>query len=124
MPTLKLIEDFVSSVETQPHDRVIADYYAEDASIQENQNLPRQGRDLLIKYERGMLDKAASVSSKCLRPYFVHGDEAVIRWKFVFTWKEGGQTTIEEIVHQVWEGDKIKREQFFYDPKQFVPVKQ
>ena len=121
MPTKATIENFIKAVEKEPHDRVIAQFYAEDASIQENQNTPRVGRENLIKNEEGMLSKALSVHSKCVRPYFQIENRVVIRWRFQFEWKDNTMTEIEELAYQEWQGDKIKQEQFFYDPKQFVP---
>lgn len=68
-----------------------------------------------------MLKKALTVKSKCIRPFLHNGNNVVIRWKFRFEWKDNSTTEIEEITYQEWEGNKIKREQFFYDPKQFIP---
>ncbi len=123
MPGISTVNAFIKKVETERHDLVLAEYYTEDASIQENQDPPRMGRDTLIEYERQMLGKAEHVSSQCLRPFFVDGNEVMIRWKFQFLLKDGSHIIINEVVHQVWEGDKIRKEQFFYDPRQFVPVK-
>lgn len=95
--------------------------HSSDVSIQENQNEPRVGLDKLIENEQKMLQKASAVHSKCLLPYFHSDDKVVIRWKFRFEWKDNTLTEIEELVYQTWKGDKIHREQFFYDPKQFIP---
>jgi hypothetical protein len=51
----------------------------------------------------------------------VNGNHVVIRWIFEFEWKNNTRGRIEELAYQVWDGEKICREQFFYDPKQFVP---
>jgi len=123
MPTLEIIERFINSVEQEPHDKVIEQFYADNASIQENQNEPRIGKENLIKNEKGMLSKALKVHSQCIRPFFQIDDTIVIKWKFIFEWKDNTITEIEELAYQEWEGDKIKREQFFYDPKQFIPRK-
>lgn len=121
MPTIETIEKFINSVEQEPHDKVIKQFYTDDASIQENQNKPRIGKDNLIKNEQGMLSKTLSVNSKCIRPFFQIENKIIIKWKFRFVWKDKTVTEIEELAYQEWEGDKIKREQFFYDPKQFIP---
>ncbi len=121
MPSLETIENFIKAVEQEPHDKVMEKFYTNDASIQENQNVPRVGKENLIENEQKMLRKALAVSSKCVRPIFQEGNNVVVRWKFRFEWKDNSITEIEEIAYQEWEGDKIKREQFFYDPKQFIP---
>lgn len=123
MPKLESIESFIKAVESEPHDQVIADFYAIDASIQENQSPPRIGRDKLIDYERMVLSKALKVDSKCIRPYFHSEDKVVIKWVFRFEWKDHSTSEIEEMVYQEWSGEKIKKEQFFYDPNQFIPKK-
>ena len=123
MPTLETIEKFINSVEREQHDKVIEQFYTDDASIQENQNEPRRGKNELIKNEQGMLAKALSVSSKCILPFFQSEDKVIIKWKFRFEWKDNTVSDIEELVYQDWEGEKIKREQFFYDPKQFISTK-
>lgn len=123
MPSKEIVENFITAVENEAHDKVIAQFYADDASIQENQNAPRVGKEHLIKNEQGMLSKAQSVRSKCIRPYFQTDHKVVIKWCFRFEWKDNSVTEIEELTYQEWEGDKIKREQFYYDPKQFIPKK-
>ncbi|MEM1358954.1 MAG: nuclear transport factor 2 family protein, partial [Bacteroidota bacterium] len=67
--------------------------------------------------------KALRVESKCIRPFFLAENKVVIKWKFRFEWKNNTVTEIEELAYQEWEGDKIKREQFYYDPQQFTPKK-
>ena len=121
MPSKARIENFIKAVETESHDQVIKKFYTEDASIQENQNLPRVGLENLINNEQKMLQKANKVQSECIRPYFQNGDKVIIRWKFRFEWKDASVSEIEEITYQKWEGEKIRQEQFFYDPKQFIP---
>ncbi len=122
MPTKEAIESFIQAVEQHPHDEVIEKFYTKDATIQENQNAPRVGIENLVKNERKMLQKAIEVHSECIRPFFYIGDKVVIRWKFRFQWKDGSITEIEEIAYQQWRGEQIYQEQFFYDPKQFVPM--
>lgn len=118
MPTFETVERFIARVETNEHDQAIAEFYTENASMQENQSEPRRGRDNLVAREKAILAKAKSVTSQCIRPVFVNGDYAVIRWKFHFVWLDGRTMDMEEIAYQRWEGDKIAQEQFFYDPAQ------
>jgi hypothetical protein len=101
----------------------VDEFYAENASLQENQEAPRVGRAAAIARERAMLAKAASISSTCVRPVFANGDHVVIRWIFHFEWKDGTATRMEELAYQRWEGERIAEETFFYDPAQRAPVK-
>lgn len=107
-------------VEANEHDKAIEKFYTADASMQENQSEPRVGRDLLVSNEKNTLLKVKSLVSKCIRPYFINDDEVVIQWYFRFEWKNGSVSEIEEITRQNWQGELIRSEQFFYDPKQFT----
>ncbi|MFZ0594737.1 MAG: nuclear transport factor 2 family protein [Bryobacteraceae bacterium] len=121
MPTHEMLERFVARVESNEHDKAIAEFYTEDASIQENQEEPRKGRDKLVAREQTVLARAKCVTSECVRPVFVNKDRVVIRWKFRFVWLDGTSTEMEEIAYQRWEGNQIAEEQFFYDPAQRRP---
>ena len=123
MPKIETIESFIKAVESEAHNTVIEKFYTEDAEIQENQDAPRIGRANLVENEKKILNRAIVVSSKCSRPFFLTGDFVVIRWFFRFEWKDNTFSEIEEMVHQTWRGEKIFKEQFFYNPKQFVPSK-
>ncbi len=123
MPSAEVLERFIARVEQNAHAEAIAEFYAADASMQENQLPPRVGREALISGERKVLSRARSVTSKCVRPVFVSGDRVVIRWIFQFEWLDGSTSRIEELAYQRWEGDRIAAETFFYDPAQSRPVK-
>lgn len=120
MPKPETIEEFIAMVESNDHDKAIERFYTADASMQENQAEPRAGRDLLVANEKNTLQKVRSLVSKCIRPYFINGDQVVIQWYFRFEWKNGNVSEIEEITRQNWQGELIESEKFFYDPKQFI----
>ncbi|VTU29342.1 SnoaL-like domain protein [Variovorax sp. SRS16] len=123
MPTPETLERFIARVEENAHAEAVEEFYTENASLQENQEPPRHGRDTAVARERAMLPRAASISSTCVRPVFVNGDKVVIRWIFHFEWKDGTVTHMEELAYQRWEGERIAEETFFYDPAQRVPRK-
>src|SRR4051812_27452220 len=121
MPSHDTLERFIARVEANAHVEAIQEFYTEHASMQENNAPPRVGRDMLVAHEAAALARASSVRSQCVRPALVDGDTVVIRWIFEFTWKDGSTGRIEELAWQRWEGERIAQEQFFYDPRQFVP---
>jgi hypothetical protein len=123
MPSPETLERFVARVESNAHVEAIEEFYTEGASMQENFEPPRVGRDALVAHERRALSMAASVYSECVRPVFANGDHVVIRWIFEFTGHDGSVRRIEELAYQRWAGERIAQEQFFYDPKQFAPRK-
>ena len=120
MPSAQTLERFIARVESNDHVGAIRDFYAEQASMQENLDPPRVGRDELIAHEERALSMAASVTSRCVRPVLANGDHVVVRWVFEFTGHDGRVRRLEELAWQRWEGERIVQEQFFYDPKQFT----
>ncbi|WP_374301670.1 nuclear transport factor 2 family protein [Ferrovibrio sp.] len=119
MPSRQTVEDFIALVESNRHDEAIERFYTEDASMQENlTEPPRQGRDRLVAHERAVLARAKTVASECVRPVLIDGDTVVVHWVFHFEFKDGSKRRIEELAHQIWKGEKIWRERFYYDPAQ------
>lgn len=119
MPSRETVEAFVAMVETNQHDMAIERFYTEDASMQENlTEPPRRGRDTLVAHERAVLARAKTVQTECVRPVLIDGDTVVVHWVFHFEFKDGSKRRIEELAHQTWQGEKIHRERFYYDPAQ------
>lgn len=123
MPTPETLERFIALVEKNAHVEAVEAFYTADASMQENQSVPRVGRDAHVANERRVLAKAKTLTSRCVRPAFLSGDRVVIRWIFRFEWQDGTVTHMEELAYQRWEGERIAEETFFYDPAQLVPKK-
>ena len=84
MPSNATLERFIARVESNAHVEAIEEFYTEHATMQENHEPPRRGRDALVAHEARALSMAASVESQCVRPVFVSGDRVVIRWIFQF----------------------------------------
>lgn len=123
MPTPATLERFIARVEQNAHVEAIAEFYTPDASMQENRDPPRCGRDALMASEQKVMARASSLTSECIRPVLVSGDRVVIRWIFNFQWRDGSTTRMEELAYQRWEGERIAEETFFYDPAQRARVK-
>jgi hypothetical protein len=121
MPSPQTLHHFIACVERGAHEEAIASFYAPHASMRENQQSPRQGRERLVEHERRVLARTHSVRSQCVAPVFVEGDRVVIRWIFEFEWTAGRRTLMEELAYQRWEGELLAEEEFFYDPAQLVP---
>jgi len=118
MPNRQIVEAFAATLEAGRFLEAIADFYAEDASMQENADSPRVGRDVLIEGEKKVLARSSSVTAKRLSPIMIDGDHVCIRWLFEFTGADGATRRLDEIAYQRWAGDKVVEERFFYDPGQ------
>jgi hypothetical protein len=121
MPRPDTLERFIARVESNAHAEAVEEFYTADASMRENLEPPRVGRELHVANERKVLGRARAVQSQCVRPVFVNGDHVVVRWIFRFEWLDGGVTRMEELAYQRWDGERIAEERFFYDPAQRVP---
>jgi SnoaL-like domain len=120
VPTRQALAAFIAQVVSGDHVGAIADWYAPDAWMQENQAEQRRGRETLMASEAKVLARMERVETELVAPPLVDGDRVVIRWRFVFTPKIGSRTTMEEVAWQTWSGDKIVTETFFYDPAQMT----
>ena len=119
MPSRETVEAFIAEVIGGRYLEAIGDWYAEDASMQENQAPPRVGREALLAGEAETLRRSEKAVAELVSPPAVSGDHVAIHWRFTFTSKgRGSVVSFEEIAWQTWKGDRIWREQFFYDPAQ------
>ncbi len=121
MPSADTLERFIARVEQGAHAEAIAEFYLEHGQMRENLGAPRVGRANLVAHEQGVLRRARSVESVCVRPVLVNGPVVIIRWIFRFQWRDGTATEMEELAYQRWEGEQLAEEQFFYDPAQLAP---
>ncbi len=121
MPSPDTLARFIARVEQNAHVEAIEEFYAPDASMQENLSPPRVGREALIANEAKAMARTKSVQSWCVGPVFVNGDLVVIRWRFRFESPDGLIRELEELAYQEWRGERIVKEQVFYDPAQFTP---
>jgi ketosteroid isomerase-like protein len=118
MPSRARVEALIARVEKGRFVEAIEELYAEDASMQENDAPPRHGRAQLVENERRVIAAFARIEARCVRPFFVEGDDVVIRWRFDFHAADGGVKRLDELALQHWQGDRIVTERFFYDPAQ------
>ena len=122
MPSQALLDRFIARVEAGAFVEAMEEFYAADASMQENDQAPRAGLPNLIAHERQSLSRTRSVTARCVRPAFVDGEHAVIRWVFDFEGHDGTRVRLDELAYQRWQGDRIASEKFFYDPAQMKPA--
>lgn len=116
MPTRQTVQNFIATVERGEYIEAIEQFYAPDASMQENSQPARRGRDTLVAYERAVMAACSAMRTLPVESFLVDGDFVVIHWVFEFTRLSGKTMRIDELAHQRWEGEKIMEERFFYDP--------
>ncbi|WP_034159110.1 nuclear transport factor 2 family protein [Sphingomonas sp. ERG5] len=120
MPSSERVESFIALVEAGSYVTALEEYYAETASAQENGDTPRTGRDALIAAERRTLSLHREIRANRLAAPSIDGDRVAIAWRFEFVAQDGSTRAMEEIAWQLWSGDRIIEERFFYDPRQLA----
>jgi ketosteroid isomerase-like protein len=120
MPDRARVEALIAMVEAGRYVEAIEAFYAEEATMQENQKPPRGPRAKLVEGERKMLAAHAAAKTLPGSTYLLEGDRVMINWTFVFTRKDGTSFRMEELALQRWQGDRIVEERFFYDPAQLT----
>jgi len=98
----------------------IQEFYAEDATMQENNAPPRVGLPALLENERRVLAATKEIKTR-VDSFVVDGNRAAINWVFEMTSLDGQKRNLNEVAYQLWQDGKIIREKFFYDPAQMAP---
>lgn len=120
MPSRDIVEAFAKRLEDGDFVGAIEQFYTPDAATYENNAAPTIGRDKLAAKERGVLAAFKEVKAVRVGPSMIEGDHVATRWVFSFTNAEGVTWTLDEIAWQIWRGDRLIEERFYYDPKQLV----
>jgi ketosteroid isomerase-like protein len=115
MPDRARVNAFVAAVVSGDHVGAIADYYHEDASMQENFMEPRRGREGLMAHEAAVLKRLDTMHTHPDPVVLVDGDHVVINWTFDATTTDGITRRLNELAFQRWVGDRIAEERFVYD---------
>lgn len=115
MPSRKRVEQFIHAVVHGDHAKAIEDFYHADATMQENLDPPRRGRDTLITHEKRAMDRLQEMKTYPPDTVLVDGDNVMIVWTFDATDKQGVTRRLHEISHQLWSADGIMKERFVYD---------
>ena len=118
MPSRERVVALIAMVEQGKYVEAIGEFYTGDATMRENGEPPRGGRDRLMAGERKVL--AAHKEARTLpgSAFLLEGDRVVIHWNFEFMRQDGKRFRMEELALQRWQGEHIAEERFFYDPEQ------
>jgi ketosteroid isomerase-like protein len=116
MPTLDRVKDFIARVEAREYNDAQVEFYHDYVVVQENFGGQRHGRDALIAHEIDVTARFGSVPVRKVERFAVNGDTVFINWIFELKAKDGPARTLDEVTMQVWRGDRIAWERFYFDP--------
>ncbi len=117
MPSRERVAQLIGMVERGEFVQALEEFYAADASAQENGEEPSQGLATLIERERRTL-AAFRVRTLPVETVLIDGDRVAIHWTFEFTDARGRSMRFDEVANQLWRGERIVQERFYYDPAQ------
>ncbi|MDP3607201.1 MAG: nuclear transport factor 2 family protein, partial [Polaromonas sp.] len=89
MPSRQTVQAFIALVEQGQYVEAIDQFYAPEASMQENSQPPRRGREVLVAYERAVIAACSAMRTLPVESFLVDGDFVVIHWVFEFTRHSG-----------------------------------
>ena len=90
-------------------------FYAEDVSMQENNNPPMVGKRANRIREEQFFDSIETFHGGKAPVAIADGDTAVINWVFDVTMKGQPRRTMDQVAVQHWKDGKIVSERFYYD---------
>jgi ketosteroid isomerase-like protein len=122
MPSRAVVADFIATIERGEFLEALPKFYAEDMVAQENDLPPRVGRAAQTANEEAALQRMRFDSIKAVS-FLVDGDRVAINYVFEMTTVSGDRLRMDEIAYQLWRGDQIVHERYFFDPIQRQPRK-
>ena len=115
--TRERVEMLIAMAEQGKFLEAIQEFYAEDATMQENNQPPRVGLAALLANERRVLAFFKEIRINRADSFIVDGDRAAINWVYLFIDAAGRELRRNEMAYQLWRNGKIIQERFFYDPE-------
>lgn len=96
-------------------------FYADNVTMQENEDEPRVGKAVCIKHERLILKKVKEVNFRLLNEALDTKKNVVFaEWEITFITRTGKKIKFTEVSVQHWHKGQIIRGKFYY--KDFPPI--
>lgn len=114
------VQEFVARILKREFLEVMPEFYAGDATAQENNEPPRVGLAAMMANERGALARVTFTKIEA-RSVLVDGDREATGWSFEMAPQDGRRSSLDEVAYRVWRDGKIISERYFYEPAQRKP---
>lgn len=113
----ELVEDLVKMVNEGKILEAFEKYYADNVSMQENEDEPRVGKDVNRKYEEAFVNGIVEFHSAKTLGIAIGDNYSTIESFMDVTHKDWGRVSRTQVAVQRWENDKIISEKFYYNLK-------
>lgn len=120
MPSRERVLDMVQQVEAGEFLKAFEEFYADDVVMQENTGEPTRGKAANREREKGFVGSIREIHLNRADSFVVDGDRVAINWKAAYTFADGTRVNFDQVALQTWKGDRIVREQFYYDSAALV----
>jgi len=108
------VKDLIALVQAGKALEAFEKYYAEDCTMQENDQPPRVGKAANRAFEQDFLAKIQAVRTYACDGVVVSGDRAYVVWRVDIDHADWGKVDMSEVAVQVWRDGQIVREKFVY----------
>lgn len=115
MPSRARVQELIHRVENGDFLGAFEEFYADEVIMQENTGEPTIGKAANREREKGFVGSIREVLVNRADSFVVDGDRVAINWKAVYTFGDGSRVKFDQVSLQTWAGDRIVREQFYYD---------
>ena len=89
-------------------------YYADDVTMQENEQPPRIGKAACRTFEEDFLSKVKAMRTFVCDGYVISGNKAFIVYRIDVDHADWGTLNMSEVAIQEWSNGKVVREKFVY----------
>lgn len=90
-------------------------FYADDVTMQENTDPPREGKATNREFEIAFLDSFQEFHSAELVASATGKDVSFSEWLWDVTFKEGGRVQMAQVATRRWKNGKVVSERFYYN---------
>jgi ketosteroid isomerase-like protein len=108
------VEDLIAKVVGGKALEAFDRYYADDVTMQENEQPPRVGKAACRTFEEDFLSKIKAVRTYVCDGYVISGNKAFIVYRIDADHAEWGTLNMSEVAIQEWSNGKVVREKFIY----------
>ncbi|HTV36882.1 MAG TPA: nuclear transport factor 2 family protein [Xanthobacteraceae bacterium] len=108
------VDDLTAKVVAGKSLDAIDQYYADDVTMQENEQQPRVGKAACRAFEKDFISKIKAKRTFACDGYVISGNKAFIVYRVDIDHADWGTLNMSEVAIQEWSNGKVEHEKFVY----------